>query len=127
MANVPTTSVTYQEVGINLQFTPRVTYQDEIILDSLVLEKSGLGNNLLVAGQSFPTIVRRRSQGSIRLRDGESNVLAGLLRDDDRKTLRGLPGISSIPLLRTLFGSTDDQVDQTDIIMIITPHIVRRS
>ncbi len=125
VANVPTTSVTYQEVGINLQFTPRVTYQDEIILDSLVLEKSGLGNNLLVAGQLFPTIVRRRSQGSIRLRDGESNVLAGLLRDDDRKTLRGLPGISSIPLLRTLFGSTDDQVDQTDIIMIITPHIVR--
>ncbi len=125
VANVPTTSVTYQEVGINLQFTPRVTYQDEIILDSLVLEKSGLGNNLLVGGQLFPTIVRRRSQGSIRLRDGESNVLAGLLRDDDRKTLRGLPGISSIPLLRTLFGSTDDQVDQTDIIMIITPHIVR--
>ncbi len=125
VANIPTTSVNYQEVGINLQFTPRVTYQDEIILDGLVLEKSGLGNNILVGGQLFPTIIRRRSQGSIRLRDGESNVLAGLLRDDDRKTLRGLPGISSIPLLRTLFGSTDDQVDQTDIIMIITPHIVR--
>jgi general secretion pathway protein D len=125
VANVPTTSVNYQEVGINLQFTPRVTYQDEIILDNLVLEKSGLGNFLLVAGQSFPTIVRRRSQGSIRLRDGESNLVAGLIRDDDRKTLRGLPGISSIPLLRTLFGSTDDQVDQTDIVMIITPHIVR--
>jgi general secretion pathway protein D len=69
--------------------------------------------------------VRRRSQGSIRLRDGESNLVAGLLRDDDRKTLRGLPGITGIPLLRALFGSTDDQVDQTDIVMIITPHIVR--
>jgi general secretion pathway protein D len=125
IANIPTTAVTYQEVGINLQFTPRVTYQDEIILDNLVLEKSGLGNFLVVAGQSFPTIVRRRSQGSIRLRDGESNLVAGLIRDDDRKTLRGLPGISSIPLLRSLFGSTDDQVDQTDIVMIITPHIVR--
>jgi general secretion pathway protein D len=125
VANIPTTSVNYQEVGINLQFTPRVTYQDEIILDNLVLEKSGLGNFLTVAGQSFPTIVRRRSQGSIRLRDGESNLVAGLIRDDDRKTLRGLPGINSIPLLRTLFGSTDAQVDQTDIVMIITPHIVR--
>ena len=125
IANIPTTAVTYQEVGINLQFTPRVTYQDEIILDNLVLEKSGLGNFLVVAGQSFPTIVRRRSQGSIRLRDGESNLVAGLIRDDDRKTLRGLPGISSIPILRSLFGSTDDQVDQTDIVMIITPHIVR--
>ena len=125
VANIPTTSVNYQEVGINLQFTPRVTYQDEIILDSLVLEKSGLGNFLTVAGQSFPTIVRRRSQGSIRLRDGESNLVAGLIRDDDRKTLRGLPGISSVPILRSLFGSTDDQVDQTDIVMIITPHIVR--
>jgi hypothetical protein len=125
VANIPTTSVQYQEVGINLQFTPRVTYEDEIILDNLVLEKSGLGNFLEVAGQSFPTIVRRRSAGSIRLRDGESNLVAGLLRDDDRTTLRGLPGISSIPLLRSLFGSTDDQADQTDIVMIITPHIVR--
>jgi type II secretory pathway component HofQ len=125
VANIPTTSVAYQEVGINLQFTPRVTYEDEIILDNLVLEKSGLGNFLVVAGQSFPTIVRRRSQGSIRLRDGESNLVAGLLRDDDRKTLRGLPGITRIPVLRALFGSSDDQIDQTDIVMIITPHIVR--
>lgn len=124
-ATTPVTQVTYQEVGINLQFTPRVTYQDEIVLDALLLEKSGLGNFITVAGQSFPTIVRRRATGSLRLRDGESNLIAGLLRDDDRKSLKSLPGIASIPLLRSLFGSSDQQVDQTDIIMIITPHIVR--
>lgn len=125
VATTPVTSVTYQEVGINLQFTPRVTYQDEIVLDALLLEKSGLGNFIIVAGQSFPTIVRRRATGSLRLRDGESNLIAGLLRDDDRKSLKSFPGIARIPLLRALFGSSDQQVDQTDIIMIITPHIVR--
>lgn len=125
VANIPTTSVNYQSVGVNLLFTPRVTYQDEIILNQLTLEKSGLGNFLTVAGQSFPTIVTRQATGSLRLRDGESNLVAGLLRDDDRKTLRSFPGITKIPFLRALFGNSDRQVDQTDIVMIITPHIVR--
>jgi type II secretory pathway component GspD/PulD (secretin) len=125
VANIPTTQVQYQAVGVNLLFTPRVTYQDEIVLNGLTLEKSGLGNFLTVAGQSFPTIVTRSAAGSIRLRDGESNLVAGLLRDDDRTTLRSFPGITRIPLLRALFGNSDRQVDQTDIVMIITPHIIR--
>jgi type II secretory pathway component GspD/PulD (secretin) len=89
--NIPTTQVNYQSVGVNLLFTPRVTYKDEIILEALTLENSALGNNLDVGGQTFPTIQRRSAQGSIRLRDGESNMIAGLLRDQDRKALKSLP------------------------------------
>ncbi|MEO7890161.1 MAG: cohesin domain-containing protein [Vicinamibacterales bacterium] len=125
IANVPTTQVAYQAVGVNLLFTPRVTYQDEIVLEALTLEKSGLGAFLDVGGQSFPTIVSRTAQTALGLRDGESTLIAGLLRDDDRKTIRSLPGLSKLPVLNTIFGNSDRQVDQTEIVMIITAHIVR--
>ncbi len=124
-ANLPTTSYTYRRVGVNLTITaPRVTYQDEIILP-IQVEKSGLGANIDVAGSSLPTFVDRTATTEMRLRDGESNLLAGLLREDDRRTLTGLPGITSIPILRNLFGNTDATIEQTDIVMIVTPHILR--
>jgi hypothetical protein len=59
------------------------------------------------------------------LRDGESNLLAGLLRENERKTLKGVPGISHVPILRDLFASNDREIIQTDIVMLLTPHIVR--
>ena len=123
--NIPTTQVQYQSVGVNLLFTPKVTYNDEIILEALTLEKSGLGANLDIGGQTFPTIVSRSAVTAIGLRDGESTLIAGLLRDDDRKTYRALPGISRIPVLNQIFGNSDRQIEQTEIIMIITAHIVR--
>ncbi len=124
-ATIPATSVTYQSVGVNLLFTPRVTYQDEIILDQLTLEKSGLGANLDVGGQTFPTINSRRADTTIRLRDGESTVISGLLRDEEHQDASAFPGLSGIPILRSIFGNTNRSTDQTDIVMIITPHIVR--
>lgn len=124
-ATIPTTSVTYQSVGVNLLFTPRVTYNDEILLDNLTLEKSGLGPFLDIGGQSFPTIVSRQANTALRLRDGESTVIAGLLRDNDRRKIQSLPGLSKLPVLGQIFGNSDSSVDQTDLIMIITPHIVR--
>ena len=125
IANVPTTQVQYRRVGVNLIFTPRVTYQDEIILENLQLEKSGLGPNLDVGGQTFPTFVTRTAQTTLRLRDGESNLLAGLIADETRKTSTGFPGITGLPILRNMFGNTQDENNQTDLVMIITPRIIR--
>jgi general secretion pathway protein D len=125
IATIPATSVNYQAVGVNLLFTPRVTYQDEIILDNLTLEKSGLGPDLTVGGQTYPTIVSRSITGSIRLRDGESRLIAGLLRDEDSKTQKGLPGTTGVPILRSLLGNSNNTDDSTDLVMLITPHIVR--
>lgn len=125
VANIPTTSVTYQPVGVNLRFTPTVTYEDEIVLGDMILEKSGLGANIDVAGQSFPTIISRKASTSLRLRDGESTLIAGLLLDEDNNTTRSAPGLSNIPLIRNILGSSTTRNDQTDIVMIITPRIVR--
>ena len=125
VATIPTTSVQYQPVGVNLLFTPRVTYQDEVILENMTLEKSGLGNFLTIGGQEFPTIITRTANSTLRLRDGESNLIAGLFQDQDRQTIESLPGLSKLPVLGTIFGNQDAEDEQTDIVMIITPRIVR--
>ncbi|SVE33032.1 uncharacterized protein METZ01_LOCUS485886, partial [marine metagenome] len=120
----PLTSFNYRPVGVIVEMTPRVTYENEIILD-LEVENSTLGPNVNVAGQSLPTFGTRRVITRLRLRDGESNLLAGLLREEDRRSLRGFPGILRLPIIRQLLSANDDTIKQTDIIMLLTPRIVR--
>jgi general secretion pathway protein D len=120
----PLTSFGYRSVGVIVEVTPRVTFENEIILD-LTVENSTLGPSISVAGTSLPTFGSRKVQTRLRLRDGESNLLAGLLREEDRETLRGLPGLLRVPLLRSLFGDTEESIRQTDIVMLLTPRIVR--
>ncbi len=120
----PLTSFTYRPVGVIVEMTPRVTYEDEIILE-LVVENSTLGANIEVAGTSLPTFGSRRVETTLRLRDGEQHLLAGLIREEDRSTLRGFPGILGVPVLRSLFGDTDKAVRATEIVMLLTPRVVR--
>ena len=61
----------------------------------------------------------------LRLRDGESHLLAGLLQDDERRSMTGFPGVMSIPGLKYIFGASDDTIAQTDIVMLLTPRIIR--
>lgn len=123
-ANIPQSSFTYRDVGVNITMTPRVTYEGEIILD-LTVESSNLGPNISVAGQDVPSFGSRRVKTRLRLREGESNLLAGLLKDDQRKIISGMVGLVRVPGLRSLFGATNDVIEQTDIVMLLTPHIVR--
>jgi general secretion pathway protein D len=123
-ASIPQSSFTYRDVGINITMTPRVTYEGEIVLD-LTVESSNLAGSISVAGQDVPQFGSRRVRTRLRLREGESNLLAGLLRDEQRKTLTGFPGLIRVPGLRSIFGSTNDQIEQSDIVMLLTPHIVR--
>ena len=120
----PLTSFTYRPVGVILNMTPRVTYENEIILD-LEVENSTVGPPILVAGQSLPTFGTRNVVTRLRLRDGESNLLAGLLNQEERQILRGFPGLLRLPIIRQLFSANDDTVYQTDIVMLLTPRIVR--
>ncbi len=113
VATQPQVSYTYRQVGVNLQITPRVTYQDEIVLQ-LMVEKSGQGQNVDVAGQSLPSFVTRRATTELRLRDGESNLLAGLLKEEDTNTLTSLPGHHADPrapvdLRQHEFAKCDDR------------------
>lgn len=120
----PLTSFNYRPIGVIMEMTPRVTPDGDIILD-LSLENSTLGQNITIAGQSLPSFGTRRVVTRLRLRDGESNLLAGLIRESDRRDLRGVPGLLRLPVLNKLFGTSDTRVEQTDIVMLLTPRIVR--
>ena len=120
----PLTSFNYRTVGIVVEMTPRVTVEGEVILD-LSVENSTRSGDVNVAGQNLPSFGTRKVVTRLRLRDGESNLLAGLLREDERKTLRGVPGLLRLPILNKLLASNDNEITQTDIVMLMTPRIVR--
>ena len=120
----PLTSFNYRSVGVILELTPRVTFEDEIILD-LSVENSTRGQDVNIAGQNLPSFGSRKVVTRLRLRDGESNLLAGILREDERRTLRGVPGILRLPILNKLLAANDTEIRQTDIVMLLTPRIVR--
>jgi general secretion pathway protein D len=121
----PLNSFQLKDVGINVEVTPvRVTLEGDIVID-LMVESSTRGPDVNIAGTNYPSFGQRRVNTRLRLRDGESNLLAGLLRDDERKLLTGIPGAIRVPILKQLFSNNDQTISQTDIVMLLTPHIVR--
>ncbi|MFQ5721842.1 MAG: secretin N-terminal domain-containing protein, partial [Candidatus Aminicenantales bacterium] len=117
----PVTSFEYMDVGIDVKITPRIHFEKEITLE-LEMKLKSLGG----AGYAnIPIITTREVKNIIRLKDGETNLLAGLLKDEERKTLRGIAGLKNIPILGSLFSNTDQTIQQTDVILTITPHIIR--
>lgn len=121
----PLNSFQLKPVGINIDITPvRVTLEGDILID-LNVESSSRGSDVNVAGTNYPSFGSRKVGTRLRLRDGESNLLAGLLREDERKSLNGFPGAIRVPILRQLFSNNDQVIAQTDIVMLLTPHILR--
>jgi general secretion pathway protein D len=122
VAQQPVTSFEYKNVGVNIDLTPRVHHDGEVSL-GLKLEISSLGPLF----QNNPTFRSRIVNSAIRLKDGETNMLAGLISDEERLSLTGLPGLASIPVLGQIFSRTRREVTETDIVMTLTPHVVRRT
>src|SRR5262245_12023301 len=117
----PITSFNYENIGVNLDITPRTHHDDEV---SLVL-KVEISS---ISGQGFgglPTFGNRYISTVIRLRDGETNLLAGLIRDDERRILSGIPGLSDLPLVGHMFARSHRETLETDIVLTLTPRIVR--
>ena len=120
----PLSSFNYRTVGIIMNITPRLTSNDEIILD-LTVENSTRGQDVNISGSNLPTFSTRRVTTTLRLSDGETNLLAGLIQENDRRTLRGIPGILRLPVIKQLFSANDSTIQQTDIIFLLTPRVVK--
>ncbi|MCX6558842.1 MAG: hypothetical protein NTW95_15660 [Candidatus Aminicenantes bacterium] len=118
----PITSFDLQDVGIEIGITPTIHHDAEITLelDFKLTFITSPGSTTIP-----PTIGNRSVKTTLRLKDGETGVMAGLLRDSERNSLKGFPGIAKIPILRDIFSSNMRQISQTDIILSITPHILR--
>lgn len=125
-ANVnPLSSYGFEQVGISVQATPRVTDEGDVILTPLILRNSALGPLRTVGGSPAPSFTNREVTTTLRLRDGESHLLAGLLQDEERRVLRGFPGLITLPVVRHLFSQDNTTIEQTDIVMLLTPRIIR--
>jgi len=120
----PLSSYQYKDVGVNIDMTPRVTLEGDILLDVTIVNNSR-GSDVNIGGINIPSFGNREVTTRLRLRDGESNLLAGLLREDERRSLNGFPGAIHVPVLKQLFSNNDEQIAQTDIVMLMTPRIVR--
>jgi general secretion pathway protein D len=117
----PITSFNYEPIGVNIDITPRMHHDDAVTL-ALKIELSS------ISGKGFgdlPTFGSRQINTVIRLKDGETNMLAGLIRDEERTSLATIPGLGDIPVLGKLFAHNRKETQETDIILTLTPRIVR--
>ncbi len=121
-ASQPVTSYNYKDIGLSFTVTPYVHRGGEVSL-KIKIEVSSLG---ATGYANIPSIRNREIEVNLRLKEGQTNILAGLLQEEEKKTIAGLIGLSKIPIIGKLFGTTNKTYNQTDIIFTITPHIIKK-
>ena len=118
------TQFQYQDVGVNIDMTPRIHPNHEVSM-KLSVEVSSVTGQQPIGGITQPIISQRKLEQEIRLKEGEANVLGGLITRTDTKQLQGWPGLAHIPLLRYFFSEDTHNTEDDEILIILTPHIVR--
>lgn len=118
-------SIQYVEVGLKLDVQPTI-YADNEIAIKLALEVSSIVNQLQTKGGSIAYQIGTRTTSTVlRLKDGENQVLAGLINNEERSSAAKVPGLGELPLLGRLFGSQQDENQKTEIVLSITPRLIR--
>ena len=121
IASQPIVNYEYKNVGFEFGITPTINSSDEVTLEIDLKVKAIAGAGI----GDLPIITTREVKNILRLRDGETNLLMGMLKDVERTTLKGIPGLKNIPGIGRLFSYTSQDVQQTDIVMTITPYIIQ--
>lgn len=118
------TQFSFQDVGVNVEITPQIHDNNEISM-AVTLDVSAVKDRIDVGGVSQPEITQNKLTANIRLREGEVNLIGGLITDSVSKALTGLPGLAHIPLLGRLFSNEDYEKDKEELVIALIPHIVR--
>jgi general secretion pathway protein D len=118
------TQFQYQDVGVNIDMTPRVHPNHDVSL-KIKIEVSSVTGTSTIGGISQPIISQRVVEHDIRLGDGEAYILGGLIQRTDTKTLNGWPGLAKIPVIRYLFSSDSVEHQEDEVLIMLIPHIVR--
>ena len=118
------TQFTYTDVGVKMEITPRVHPDGQVTLKTS-MEISNLNGSQTIGGITQPIISTRKVEHTIRLMDGETNLLGGILEVSDSSTTGGTPFLGQIPLLKYLFSSTQVQHTTNELVFVLVPHIVR--
>ncbi len=125
-ANVGTAeSVSYLDVGLKLNIEPSISLDDEVGM-KIDLEVSNIVDTITrTTGTQTYRLGTRNTSTVLRVRDGETSVLAGLIQKEDRRSNTGLPGLNELPLISKLFGAGQDSDSKTEIVLLITPRVLR--
>jgi len=118
------TQFQYLDVGVNIEITPHVHANGEVTL-KITMDVSAVTGQSNIGGISQPIIGQRKVEHEIRLKDGEANLLGGIMEDQQTKSLTGIPGLAQIPILKYLFGQTTQDHSENEIVFAIVPHIIR--
>ncbi len=118
------TQFQYLDVGVNIDITPHIHADSEVTL-KMSLEISSVTGSQDIGGITQPIIGQRRIDHEARLKDGEVNLLGGILEDSETQSMSGYPWISKVPILRYLFAQDNRDRRENEIVFAITPHIIR--
>ncbi len=119
------TQFTYQDVGVNVEITPRVHENGDVTMH-IDLDISTVASYVNVGGISQPVIGQRKVTHDIRMREGEVGLLGGLINTEDDKTVTGIPGLASIPLLGNLFKGSSVNHNRDELMIVVIPHVIRQ-
>ncbi len=119
------TQFQYQDVGVNVEVTPRVHSNGDVTL-KIVMDISSVTGQSNIGGITQPIIGQRKVEHEVRLREGEANLLGGMLEELQSKSLTGIPGLAQLPLLKYLFGQTQTEHRETETVFVMIPHVIRR-
>src|SRR5437762_13867287 len=120
----PVVNFQFVDVGVNLDITPRVLLNREVSM-TVMVQVRALAGDRNVGGVTQPVLTNRQVQHEIRLAEGETNILGGIITESESTSLNGIPGLKNIPILRYFFSQEQKTRDQTEIIIMLTPHIIR--
>jgi general secretion pathway protein D len=118
------TQFQYLDVGVKVDVTPRV-HPDGDVSMKLSVEVSAIAGTSSIGGINQPIISTRKVEHDIRLKDGEASVLGGLVERTETKNINGIPGLGEVPLLRYLFSDNSNEVQENEVLIVLTPHIIR--
>jgi len=121
---VTNTQFQFQDVGVNVDLTPHLLPSGEIAIHAKI-DISSVQPSVSIAGVNEPTFGQRQIEHDISLEEGETSVLGGLLQSTDTTTISGVPGLGEIPGLKYLFSTTRHEKVQTDVLIMLTPRIIR--
>jgi len=124
VSSLVNTQFQYQDVGVNIEVTPTVHFDHEVTL-KVKIEVTAQSGSVTISGVTEPIISQRVAEQVIRLREGEANILGGIQERQIQDNWSGIPGLSSIPVLRYLFGAKDHIINDDEIVFMVVPHVVR--
>jgi general secretion pathway protein D len=124
VSSLVNTQFSYIDVGVNIEAQPRVHPDGEVSM-KLVVEISSVANFQNIGGIQEPVISQRKIEHEVRLKDGEVNILGGLIERTDTDSLNGIPGAADVPGLKYLFSQISKEVEHDEVLIVLTPHILR--